>query len=386
MVVLALAPRLEERLGIRKPAATSAGSTPPTIEDRIASEIDRQYVIEEAKRRTLESRAPLTPLRVYSVAELLVEPSIDWLTNNIVARSTVTVFGGDGGVGKSATLIELATCIARGTPFLGQFPTVQGKTLYVAAEGRAGYGPRLNAVRRSHGAFPESGFALVDEGVSLTNDASMAQLCTFVADGGFDLVILDTLSQLAQVDSENDSAQMARVISQAKRITTARAGTSVLIAAHTNKASGTLRGSSAIRDNVDAVWMFKGTKDAFSLSNKQENGGKMRDGQPLSIGGLSLVQAHGSVVVEHADMPANSGGPSQSRASGLVQRLEVDVDYTTAQLFEMVKESDPTASAATIKRTIAGLSESGLIQRSGKGHYRVKNADGSWVSGAMTHQ
>ena len=346
---------------------------PTALEAKIVAEQERQFVASEAKRRLALALTPLAPLRVLSLTDLMKAPAIAWHVDRILARGTVVVFGGDGGVGKSATLLELSGCVAKGTSFLGEFPATQGRVLYVAAEGRSGYGPRLNALQKAHGLIPEDRFALVDDGVSLTSEASVTQLCNLVARDGYDLVILDTLSQLAAVESENDAAEMARVLGQAKRISDARPGTSVIIVAHTNKASGTLRGSSAIRDNVDAVWMLRGTRDAFSLSNRAEHGGKMRDGEPLTVHGLSLVQAFGSVVVESAVSFDEASTPAAQRVRTLADEILAGAQYTTAELRDLVLKLEPGRSEATIGRAIKSLVEARDLESIGKGLYRARS-------------
>lgn len=340
------------------------------LEAKIVAEQERQFVASEAKRRMALALTPLAPLRVLSLTQLMEAPAIAWHVDRIIARGTVVVVGGDGGVGKSATLLELSGCVAKGTPFLGEFPATQGRVLYVAAEGRSGYGPRLNALQKAHGLIPEDRFALVDDGLSLTSEASVTQLCNLVARDGYDLVILDTLSQLAAVESENDAAEMARVLGQAKRISDAKPGTTVIIVAHTNKASGKLRGSSAIRDNVDAVWMLRGTRDAFSLSNRAEHGGKMRDGEPLIVHGLSLVPAFGSVVVKAAVSFDEASTPAIQRVRTLANEIEDGAEYTTAELREMILKLDPGRSEATIGRTVKGLVADGILEFISKGRYR----------------
>ena len=343
------------------------------IEQKITAEQERQHVVNEARRRNAAKLNPVTPLRVHTLTGLMQDPAISWWVEGFLAKGTISVLGGDGGVGKSALMVELSARVATGTPFLHDFKTTPGRVLYVAAEGRAGYGVRLNAVQRSHIEIPEDRFALVDEGVSLTNEASVAQLCAYVAANRFDVVILDTLSQLAAVESENDAAEMARVINQAKRVVDARPGASVLISAHTNKASGTLRGSSAIRDNVDAVWMARGDKDAFTLSNRPEHGGKMRDGQPLTIKGLSLVPAFGSVVVERATMPTTT--PAEERGAVVLDLMEAGRAYSKAEVSDLMRTFDAGISETTIKRDLAALVASGALVKAGRGEYQI--AEGS---------
>src|SRR5262245_38258385 len=45
---------------------------------------------------------------------------LEWTVDGLVAASSVTMFSGDSGIGKSTLALQLAGCVAHGTPFLGR--------------------------------------------------------------------------------------------------------------------------------------------------------------------------------------------------------------------------------------------------------------------------
>ena len=149
----------------------------------------------------------------------------------------------------------------------------------------------------------------------------------------------------------------------------ANPGCTVIIVHHTNKASGGLRGSSVIRDNADMVWMLKGDPDAFFMSTKSKHGGKVKDGEPMEIHGLSLVSAHGSVVVESLSFPEEAVAATDRRVAKLTDQLVVGQSYTTSELRKLITVSDPEVSEATAKRTISTAASDGFLTSTGRGQY-----------------
>lgn len=351
----------------------------PTSHDaQVKQELTDLRVQAEAKRILQAERAPEVPLQLLSVADLLTLPEPEWWISSVLPKDSLVIVGGDGGVGKSAMLVEMAARLSTGTPFLGQFATAKARTLYAVGEGMRGYGARFSAVANAHGLDASSVTVVKD--VSMTTDKSMEQVRALVERQQFDLVIFDTLSSLSTLESENDAAEVARVLNAAKRVREVRPGCTVVIVHHTNKASGGLRGSSVIRDNADMVWMLRGDPDAFFMSTKSKHGGKVKDGEPMEIHGLSLVGAYGSVVVENAGIPAEGSGAGDRRASNLAAMLESGREHSTSELREMVRADDPDTSEATCKRTITMLVSSGDLATISRGRYRVtkgQNVGGS---------
>lgn len=79
--------------------------------------------------------APVRDSHFYCAATLKDKPvpPRDWLVHELVPQKTVTLFGGDGGTGKSLLALQLAVAVATGTAWLGR-PVAQGRVIYVSAE------------------------------------------------------------------------------------------------------------------------------------------------------------------------------------------------------------------------------------------------------------
>jgi hypothetical protein len=340
-----------------------------SIEGRVREQVEEFRVQSAAKRIVQAEMNPVEPLELKSVADLLNAPKPEWWVEDLLPKDAVIIVGGDGGVGKSALLVELAARLSTGTPFLGSRATRRARTLYAVGEGMSGYGERFRSVSAAHGLDADQ-VRLITTGVNMASVKSMDQVRSLVTDSNVDLVVFDTLSSLSTLESENDAAEVGRLLNAAKHVREGNPGCSVIIVHHTNKASGGLRGSSVIRDNADAVWMLRGDSDAFFLSTKSKHGGKMKDGEALEIHGLSLVQSGTSVVVEHAG-PTVESSAARQRVPAVALKLAAGAKYTTAELRELIRGDGDAMSDATAKRTITELIAAGKILSIGRGQYEA---------------
>jgi len=243
------------------------------------------------------------PFVVSTEADILNRPSPKWLVGDLIQESTICMLAGPGGLGKSFLALAIARAMASGGPFFGK-PTQKGKTLYVVAEGAAAFGDRVKAWNEAHPnlTVPADAIAYVEQGVNLKDPASVETLARMVREGDYSLVILDTLSQLAYLDNENNNAEVALTFRAIKSIRDAREGTTVLVLDHTPVNGGKVRGATAKRDNSDTVIMAIPTGDTFSLSTVNEDGGKQKDGPAIEWHGFSLATVGNSAIV------VNNGG------------------------------------------------------------------------------
>jgi RecA-family ATPase len=74
-------------------------------------------------------------LEVWNAADLLSVPAPEqrWIVPDLVPLRTTTILSGDGGIGKSTLLLQLAAASATGSEWCGRIVT-QGPVLYLGAE------------------------------------------------------------------------------------------------------------------------------------------------------------------------------------------------------------------------------------------------------------
>jgi hypothetical protein len=237
-------------------------------------------------------------LKLVTDAEILARPAPEWWVEGWFQKSTVGILAGQGGIGKSFLMLHFARCIAAGIDAFGR-SVRKGNVLYVAAEGAGAFGARVRAWDAWHGSPPlGSRMHYLEAGVNLSSPESVEALKAVMVSQEIDFLILDTFSQLAAIDSENDAAQIAKVLKTAKDIRDVRPGSTVVLVHHVNKAGGQVRGSSAFRDNVDTLITAKGDEDGFHLSTLSSDYGKQKDGEGEKVGMFKLhSHLHSKVVV-----------------------------------------------------------------------------------------
>src|SRR4051812_5462453 len=76
--------------------------------------------------------------RLYSDAEIEKLAGPEYLIPGILPRESAAMIYGAAGSTKSFLALDMALCVATGTPWMGR-PVQRGCALYVAAEGASGY-------------------------------------------------------------------------------------------------------------------------------------------------------------------------------------------------------------------------------------------------------
>lgn len=348
------------------------------LEAEVRKEARRSYTREMGRRRAsemIDADTPMPDLVEYSLDDLLSAPPLEWWVDGILPKGGLTLIAGTGGVGKSALLVDMSLRMAADRSFLDTHATRIARVLYVAGEGVSGYGQRFQAAQKEHGIrVPADSIRLVADGFKLSDARQVERLTKRITEGRFDVVILDTLSSLSTIESENDNAEAARLMNAARSLVAGRPGASVIVVHHVNKESGTLRGASAFRDNVDAVWVLKGDRDSFSMSSRPADGGKMKDGGSDVIRGLSLKEAHGSVVVEHSVLADVQG----KRTTKLDQAREAvracaARSLSRAELSAVIRTALGTdITTKAVGHHLESLKAEGVIIPTGRGQYTVK--------------
>ena len=198
----------------------------------------------------------------------------------VLPLSKVGFFVGEGGVGKSWALCQLAVSVASGASWLQTFevaPEGQGDVLLAMAEEDT---EELH--RRLHqvcGALELSAGQLADVEARIWPMALAGKFVEFLDEGapshshaqfvealgknappqGWRLVVLDPASRFMGVDAEKDNAYATRFVQLLERLTTLPGNPTVLCAHHTSKVSrqagqggraAAARGSTALTDGA----------------------------------------------------------------------------------------------------------------------------------------
>lgn len=235
--------------------------------------------------------------------ELALIPPSTWLLDDLVGHDQVAFLAGQFGSYKSFVLLGWAVAIATGTPWCDHAATEPAAVLYVAAEGLGGQGGRLDAYCHAHSLTPPAGLRWFNRRLNLGQPDSVDELISEARRVNAKLVIIDTLHKSAVgVDTIGDGG--AGVVMEALDRIRSEAGTAVLVAHHTGYAGDHLRGSSALEDDADVVWLIdkrggQGGADPRRILTQRKN----RDGQLATERELVFTAHRQSGYVHFADGP-----------------------------------------------------------------------------------
>ncbi|WP_288451540.1 AAA family ATPase [uncultured Microbacterium sp.] len=356
------------------PALAWAGLGLPGGPDVVAA---AEAIVAAAAGATGAGEAP--PFRVLTRSDLRNRPRPPWLIDGLVQGAGVVVLAGEGGIGKSFVALDWCARVATGAEWFGHRVRA-GRALYVAAEGIEFFDERLSAWE-AHNALqvPDDRLRYVESGFNLSDGRAVAYAREIVARDEIDLVVVDTLSQLSAVESENDNAQLAAVMRAARHIREARPGATVLIVHHVGKGErGRVRGASAIRDNADAVIVARHRGgDTFALTTRAEDDGKQKNATATVVSGLYLRDVGGSAAVEQEgavdlDGAAISEALADGESHPIGDVLARRGDASEAARKRLVRQLDSLVAAGSIERSgatrgtryrLADGADDGLLER-----------------------
>lgn len=265
--------------------------------DRMATQVGHPY--SPSLVASDGQRGGFTFARVDEQLAVGLKP-IQWLVRNYVEADSLALMFGDPGCGKSFAAIDLACCIATGTPWHAN-RTNPGAVFYIAGEGQNGLMRRF-AAWSQHNDIPLSGVPLFvgHRPAQLVNAAAAAEVANAVeeiqaASGQKPaLIVVDTLARNFGGD-ENSQEDMGAFIANLDNFLR-RSGewdATVLVvhhSGHADKARG--RGSSALKGAVDAEYSL--SKDESGVVRMEAT--KMKDAEqpapvafrldPITIDGL----------------------------------------------------------------------------------------------------
>ena len=255
--------------------------------------------------------------RFYSAATLKDKPvpPREWLVPDLVPQKTVTLFGGDGGTGKSLLALQLAIGAATGTGWLGR-PVQQGGVIFISAEDDDDeLHRRTDDILRSAGLTyddvpdltmrslaGEDALLAVETQVALIQSTLFEELDARAALENPVLIVIDTLADVFP-SNENDRAKVRQFVGILRGLALKRHCAVVLLAhpspSGLNSGSGT-SGSTAWNNSVRSrLYLSRVVQDDYEpdpdarlLATKKANYGR--------IGGEIAMKWQAGVFVAEA--------------------------------------------------------------------------------------
>lgn len=166
--------------------------------------------------------------------QLQALPPLSWVIKGVLPSTGVAAIYGPSASGKSFLALDMATAIARGTPWFGH-RTKMASVVYVALEGEAGYRNRVRAWEIANGASLSQTMSFLMQPFRLNDPQDVASLALVSQRGS--VIFIDTMNRAAPTSDENSSRDMGEILEGIKALQAAIGGLVVLIH-HTGKDPG----------------------------------------------------------------------------------------------------------------------------------------------------
>jgi hypothetical protein len=290
---------------------------------------------------------------------LLPQPPVDWVIEDLISAGSVVVISGEGGIGKTYVVMDMALSVALGEQWLG-FKTRQGVALFVDEEsGPRRIARRIAEILRGHDAQRKVPMAYVSlVGFDLRDPISTNALRELIQSIGARLVALDALADIMLGGDENSVTDIQTVFHNLRQIaeTTQSA---ILVIHHTNKRGG-YRGSTAIKGAADLMLMMQSDGDDILFQSE-----KTRDIEAVAFHGRPTFDICGP-----SDHPYSTYRLEPSTVASVKSRLSTNetlimqhlAKHNRASVSDMVNAID-NCSPNSARQAIYSLVKKGKIRR-----------------------
>ncbi|UYM18220.1 AAA family ATPase [Endozoicomonas euniceicola] len=247
------------------------------LDDDTAEQLADGHITEEQLQQRLKERFKGTMM-----ARSESKPQApDWLVWDWFEKDSVSCVFAPPASGKSFMTIDLACCVATGTPWQGH-DVEQGFVFYIAGEGYNGIKRRLEAwqIKNNQDIDPtdKGGLAMTDSPILIGEPDGLLELFDNI-DYCFDgvapnLVVIDTVARCFGSGDENSTRDMNAFV-KAVDLIKKKYGCTVLLVHHTGHGTQERgRGSSVLIGALDSEYKIKKSDDSIVTLSCT----KMKDG------------------------------------------------------------------------------------------------------------
>jgi archaellum biogenesis ATPase FlaH len=178
----------------------------------------------------------------------------DDLVEGLLSQSSLSVLYGPSNSGKTFQAMALAFAVSTGTEFYGR-QAMQGRVVYLAAEGAANIRKRRAALKIEHKDMLEKrgelpAFDMIGSSFNLLSPVGDID-ALIEAIGEADLIVIDTLAAVAAGGDENTAPTMLAIVNNCRKLIS-RTGAHVMLVHHMGKSEEKgARGHSSLRAALD---------------------------------------------------------------------------------------------------------------------------------------
>ncbi len=319
----------------------------------------RQPAAAPAARAQPDPR-PLAPGLYRAALAWEPRPARQFIVDGLLWRGDLAVLYGEGGIGKTYAMIDMAVAVAMIEPWLGRESTPCNVLIVDEESGQARMLDRLERTMRGHGIAPGTDVPIYAASFATWNlrlKPDAQRLRNLIAETQAGLVIIDALVDVMLGGDENLVRDVQPVLHNL-RIVAQETGAAIVLIHHANKAGGQ-RGTTAIRGAVETLLCLSTQEDDGPVLKLETE--KMRDAEPIK---LALRMAFDTVTasfrLHKADPPARFA--KYSKAEEYVLHYLQDHGLTN---IATLQEHADGCSAESARRAVYSLAERGVVKRVG---------------------
>ena len=262
--------------------------------------------IERVRQQLCGSPAIATPRTRFEFSRVdgLEIKDIEWAVKGYLETDSFNLAFGEPGCGKSFIAIDMACCIATGTPWHGH-EVKRGTVIYIAGEGHNGLARRFKAWSLAHGVslagaplYKSHRAAQLYDMKSAMEVAEAVNAISEAEGVAPAMVIIDTVARNMGGD-ENSTQDMNQFIEHIDSLIRHPHKAAILLVHHSGKASpGQARGSTALRGALDAEYQVEMDQSSkmVTLTNR-----KMKDGEVPAEKKFSIKKVGLGVIGKDGD-------------------------------------------------------------------------------------
>ncbi len=310
--------------------------------------------------------------------------AVEWLARGLLARGAITILAGQPGVSKSVHSFILAGCLCLGKDFAGMNIERPYKVLYLDIDGGWNWSAQtLIAAMRGVGLekLPDNFlyWSPLDEVCQFEDEQNThlehlgGILEATVRNEKIDVVLIDSLNQFMEGDSNNNRDVVRALRGGLEGVR--RAGAGVLILDHTNKASRA--------GGSEFVPMASGGQQKRAIARLTVTLEEEGDNVRWSIDKANTVKF--PPFLTHLDFSLDTFGDPcviklefKGEAGARTSPIVLPRDEAIQNIMQILRETEDEVqrkafgTGRTVDRALETLTESGVVEKSAHGKYRLK--------------
>lgn len=311
---------------------------------------------------------------------------IDWLVEDYVEKDSLSLIFSPPSSGKSFILVDIACCVATGTPWHGR-PVQQGPVFYIAGEGHNGMARRFAAWQKHHGVpLKGAGIYKSQRAVSIYSENAARDLFETVREMSElhgvlpALIVIDTVARNFGEGDENSTEDMGKFITHLDTYIRLPFGCNVFLAHHSGHNMERARGSSALKAALDSEYQVAKDGPVLQLIPT-----KMKDAElppeltfrltMVDLGEIDGKPMNSAILAPQEDVLDFKVG-TDSAGQGIAAKTLIELIQRgwlpLSELKDTLNCTKPTA-----QRAVARCVERGLLAKEGTGYKVTDKAIGA---------